>query len=58
VLIATIKKEIIEDAVLARTSATVTVDSKLHSMTNSSTDAIAVAKRILFRIFDHRFWKN
>ena len=56
-LVGAIKKEIIVDAILACTIATITVDSKLHSMTNSGTDAIAVAIRNLFRIFNHRFWK-
>jgi hypothetical protein len=55
-LIAAFKKEISGGDVLACTIATITVDSKLYRMPNSSTDAITVAISILSRIFDRRFW--
>jgi hypothetical protein len=53
-LSAAFKVQIIKEAELA--ISTITVDSKLHSMSDSGTLSISVAKCDLFGIFDYRFW--
>jgi hypothetical protein len=52
-LITAFKETILKDAVLAAN--TIAVDSKLHSMANSGTIAISVAKSDLLGVFDRRF---